>query len=68
MNPTVTRITERIRAKSKASRAAYMAHMDRAATHRNATRRQGLSCSNLAHVADLAGANQGAEYRYCHLV
>jgi phosphogluconate dehydratase len=51
MNPTVMQVTERIRAKSKLTRSAYLAHMDRAAAHRNATRRQGLSCSNLAHVA-----------------
>lgn len=57
MNSVITRVTERIRAKSKVSRAAYLAHMDRAATHRNATRRQGLSCSNLAHVAASASGS-----------
>jgi len=57
LNPVVKRVTERIQVKSTISRAAYLAHIDRAVAHRNATRRQGLSCSNLAHVAASAPGN-----------
>ncbi len=50
MNPAILTITARIIEKSRTTRAAYVARMERATTRHATTRRQGLSCSNLAHV------------------
>ena len=47
MHPNVTAVTERIRERSRASRADYLERME-AAAHRGSAR-QGLSCTNLAH-------------------
>ncbi|WP_414656127.1 phosphogluconate dehydratase [Ferrovibrio sp.] len=47
MNQTLLAVTERIRARSEASRAAYLERLERAAV--NGPRRAALSCGNLAH-------------------
>ncbi|NNL55801.1 MAG: phosphogluconate dehydratase, partial [Woeseia sp.] len=47
MNPTVAKVTRRVREKSIASRAAYLAQMQAARDEGPA--RTTLSCSNLAH-------------------
>jgi phosphogluconate dehydratase len=47
MNPTVQRVTDRIRRRSETSRAAYLERMERA--RGSGSGRSGLSCSNLAH-------------------
>src|SRR5580765_630856 len=47
MNPTVTRVTERIIERSRAPRAAYLARI--AAARDSGPHRRRLSCGNLAH-------------------
>ncbi|HEX6960103.1 MAG TPA: phosphogluconate dehydratase [Ferrovibrio sp.] len=47
INQTLLAVTERIRARSEASRAAYLERLERAAV--NGPRRAALSCGNLAH-------------------
>ena len=48
MNPVVERVTARIQARSNATRAEYLARIQRAAG--DGPSRQALSCSNLAHA------------------
>jgi len=47
MNPTVTRVTERIIERSRAPRSAYLARI--AAARDSGPHRRRLSCGNLAH-------------------
>ncbi len=54
MNPTVASVTERIRERSKVSRAAYLERIHRAAEGGPA--RNSLSCSNLAHAMAASSA------------
>ncbi|MEQ1509803.1 MAG: phosphogluconate dehydratase [Sphingopyxis sp.] len=51
--PTIAAITDRITARSRASRAAYLAMIDAARDH--GTNRTALSCGNLAHGFAAAG-------------
>ena len=53
MNPALERVTERIRKKSSATRAAYLDRISRAAEAGPA--RGSLSCSNLAHGMAASG-------------
>jgi phosphogluconate dehydratase len=55
MNPQVLDVTQRITARSQASRAAYLARLDAAAGSR--PQRCGLSCTNLAHGFAASPAN-----------
>lgn len=54
MNPTIQKVTDRIVARSAASRADYMARMQAAAS--DGPVRGGLACSNLAHGFAACGA------------
>ena len=58
MNPTVTDVTARIRARSRQTRAAYLDRCRRAAE--SGPGRAHLSCGNLAHAAAAAGADKAA--------
>ena len=55
LHPTIARVTERIRARSAAQRAAYLARIERAIAHGPV--RKGLSCTNLAHAFAAFPAN-----------
>ena len=55
LNATVHEVTERIRARSRASRAAYLAQIDH--DRGNEPTRAGMSCTNLAHSFAAAPAN-----------
>jgi phosphogluconate dehydratase len=57
MHPVLEAVTERIIKNSQPTRSAYLARMDRASSARMGTTRQGLSCSNLAHVTASAFDN-----------
>ncbi|HSF95471.1 MAG TPA: phosphogluconate dehydratase [Thermohalobaculum sp.] len=54
INPTVEKVTDRIRARSEASRGAYLDRSRRAAE--DGPRRAALSCGNLAHAIAACGA------------
>jgi phosphogluconate dehydratase len=54
MNPTLERVTERIRRRSQASRSAYLARIRKAAD--DGPSRSSLSCSNVAHA--IAASNE----------
>ncbi len=55
LNPTVARVTEAIRDRSRETRAAYLARMAAAAP---GPHRGSLSCSNLAHVTAACGSHE----------
>jgi len=55
LNPTVDKVTERIRARSRNSRRAYLERARRAAA--DGPVRAGLSCSNMAHVTAACSAH-----------
>ena len=57
LNARLTEVTERIRNRSRDSRAAYLAQIDDMLRHQDSDRRQ-VSCSNMAHVAAAAGEDQ----------
>lgn len=57
LHPQIQKILDRIRARSKDSRAAYLRQIDAMAQDSDGDRRQ-VSCSNLAHVAAAAGSDQ----------
>lgn len=54
MNPTITRVTQRIVARSKKSRAAYLARINNAASEGPV--RAAAACSNLAHAMAASSA------------
>lgn len=58
LNPTVAAVTERIRARSRETRAAYLDRCRRAAEA--GPGRAHLSCGNIAHAAAAAGADKAA--------
>lgn len=58
LHPEIERITDRIIARSRATREAYLARM--AAAAEDGPRRAHLTCSNQAHAYAGAGADQGA--------
>jgi phosphogluconate dehydratase len=58
LNPTVAAVTERIRARSRPQRTAYLDRCRRAAEA--GPGRAHLSCGNLAHAAAAAGADKAA--------
>lgn len=49
MHPTLQRVTDRIRRRSEAPRAAYLERIERARGSGSGSGRSSLSCSNLAH-------------------
>ncbi|MCP3960406.1 MAG: phosphogluconate dehydratase [bacterium] len=61
LHPTVFKVTERIRRRSRSSRRAYLEKIRRAAE--NGPKRRRLSCSNLAHGFAACGAEDKAALR-----
>ena len=61
LHPTLTAVTDRIRARSAATREAYLARMSSAAD--DGPRRAHLSCGNQAHAYAAMGQDQGAMAR-----
>ena len=61
LHPKIEAVTERIRKRSAASRAAYLAGIDEAV--RNGPNRKPLSCANLAHVFAACGDTDKARLR-----
>ncbi|HET6397274.1 MAG TPA: phosphogluconate dehydratase [Pseudoxanthomonas sp.] len=61
LHPQIEAVTERIRRRSAASRAAYLAGIDEAV--RNGPNRKPLSCANLAHVFAACGEHDKARLR-----
>ena len=49
MNSSITKVTERIKERSKSSREKYLSDM--AKSHQEGVSRQGMSCGNLAHAS-----------------
>ena len=62
LNPTIEAVTDRIRARSKASRDAYLDRMARAAEAGPV--RAHLSCGNQAHAYAAMGGRQGHACRW----
>ena len=61
LDPTVDRVTERIRRRSRSTRQAYLDKIRRAAQSRQSgPRRRRLSCSNLAHGFAACGTGDKA--------
>jgi phosphogluconate dehydratase len=61
LHPTVAAVTDRIRRRSAATRAAYLARLEQA--RRNGPVRKDLSCANLAHAFAACEANDKAVLR-----
>ena len=61
LHPKIEAVTDRIRKRSAASRAAYLAGIDEAV--RNGPNRKPLSCANLAHVFAACGDTDKARLR-----
>ncbi|WP_017461752.1 phosphogluconate dehydratase [Dyella ginsengisoli] len=61
LHPVLREITERLRERSRASRAAYLAKIE--AARGDGTHRQHLSCGNLAHGFAACGADDKAALR-----
>ena len=61
VHPVVTEVTEQVRARSRASRAAYLSALERAAAERRGRpTRMDLGCSNMAHAVASCGAHERA--------
>ena len=61
MNPVVERVTQRIEARSEATRHAYQERMKHA--RRKGPHRSALSCGNLAHGFAACGQSDKSELR-----
>ncbi|MDE2278373.1 MAG: phosphogluconate dehydratase [Xanthomonadaceae bacterium] len=64
LHPVVAEVTARIAARSRASRAAYLARID--AAHRDGPHRAQLSCGNLAHGFAACGEHDKGALRSGH--
>ncbi|HET7475147.1 MAG TPA: phosphogluconate dehydratase [Dermatophilaceae bacterium] len=61
LHPVVAEVTEQVRQRSRASRAAYLAAVERAAAERRGRpTRMDLGCSNMAHAVASCGAHERA--------
>ena len=59
MNSSITKVTERIKERSKSSREKYLSDMAR--SHQEGVSRQGMSCGNLAHASAGCGTHEKNE-------
>ena len=59
MNSSITKVTERIKERSKSSREKYLSDM--AKSHQEGVSRQGMSCGNLAHAFAGCGTHEKNE-------
>lgn len=59
MNSSITKVTERIKERSKSSREKYLSDM--AKSHQEGVSRQGMSCGNLAHASAGCGTHEKNE-------
>ncbi len=59
MNISITKVTERIKERSKSSREKYLSDM--ANSHQEGVSRQGMSCGNLAHASAGCGTHEKNE-------
>ena len=59
MNNSITKVTERIKERSKSSREKYLSDM--AKSHQEGVSRQGMSCGNLAHASAGCGTHEKNE-------
>ena len=59
MNTSITKVTERIKERSKSSREKYLSDM--AKSHQEGVSRQGMSCGNLAHASAGCGTHEKNE-------
>ena len=65
LHPVVAEVTERLRERSRDTRAAYLDHIQAAAVE--GTHRARLSCGNLAHGFAACGVNDKAALREGHV-
>ncbi len=59
MNSSITKVTERIKERSKSSREKYLSDMTK--SHQEGVSRQGMSCGNLAHASAGCGTHEKNE-------
>jgi phosphogluconate dehydratase len=59
MNSSITKVTERIKERSKSSREKYLSDMSK--SHQEGVSRQGMSCGNLAHASAGCGTHEKNE-------